>query len=180
MRCNAIAVCLDCGGTRYRGQGYILLASFSSVPSQVYQGYYENLMLVYWLCRYPDGRHAMPCVSTYCMACLVQYWTDSCRLLLQELQLTSVRAENNALRNELAAAKKRTADVEERLRAAAAQGRSAQRGANGIVSGFMSNKKARCPAAAIGHMHCSLPLQSWLPSFPCLRHLGCQHTGDHK
>ena len=68
-----------------------------------------------------------------------------CEILPQEMQLTGARAENNALRNELSAAQKRTADVEERLRAAAAQGRST---ANGITAGFLSNKKARgCPVA---------------------------------
>ncbi len=62
----------------------------------------------------------------------------------QDVQLNSMRAEKAALQNGLLAAQKRAEDVEERLRAVT-QKHSAQRGgANGIATGFMSNKKVRC------------------------------------
>ncbi len=95
------------------------------------------------------------------------------------MQLSGVRAENNALRNELAAAQKRTADVEERLRAVTAQGRSAQRGANGIAAGFLSNKKARVCSAAVDICTACQGCRSCLPVQADVREddaSGCQQA----
>ena len=57
---------------------------------------------------------------------------------MQDAQLTGVRAENNELRNGMAAERKRLADMEASLRARASAGRSS----GNPSGGYMSNKKA--------------------------------------
>lgn len=59
----------------------------------------------------------------------------------QDSQLTSVRAENNALRSELASERKRLADMEGVLHSRAAAARGSGPASSGMAGGFMSNKK---------------------------------------
>ena len=95
-----------------------------------------------------------------------------------------MRAESAALRNELLAAQKRAEDVEERLRVAAHKQSGPRGAANGMSTGFMSNKKVLLLLAHdTGWPH---ELQTRHRAQECRSHPpGCQHLdalrcGKHK
>lgn len=62
---------------------------------------------------------------------------------MQDSQLACVRAENAALRSELAAEHQRLTDMETALHARPAAPRSSGPASSGMAGGFMSNKKVR-------------------------------------